>query len=103
MLVRQNSITNKNNFESALLKSFKVLQLSRLQHKNIGVFGKIACGKSTLISSLLTQAKALITREVYKSKFPYSQTATLFVAAFPHTQELPEFKYQWLMYSVYLV
>ena len=47
--------------------------------------------------------KALIRREVYKSKFPYSQAPTLFVAAFPHTQELPEFRYQWLMYSVYLV
>lgn len=48
-------------------------------------------------------SKVLITREVYKSKFPYSQAPTLFVAAFPHTQDLPEFRYQWLMYSVYLI
>lgn len=47
--------------------------------------------------------KAVIEREIFKSKFPYSQVPTLFVAAFPHEQDLSEFKNEWLMYSVYLI
>lgn len=48
--------------------------------------------------------KVLIEREIYKAKFAYSQSITLFCAAFPYLQEQSETRASqllWLMYSFY--
>ena len=47
----------------------------------------------------LTQA--IIEREIYKAKFPYSKAPTLFCSAFPYFQNQLERANEWLMYSIY--
>lgn len=62
MLIVKRFRTNKNNSQESLkynqINSSAFLQLTKLHHLNVGIFGRIACGKTTLAKSLLTQALA---------------------------------------------
>lgn len=53
---------NKNDSQESLkynqIDSSQFLQLNKLHHLNLGIFGRTACGKTTLAKSLLTQALA---------------------------------------------
>lgn len=62
MLIVKRLRNNKNDSQESLkynqIDSSAFLHLNKLHHLNLGIFGRTACGKTTLAKSLLTQALA---------------------------------------------